>query len=155
MGKRGSTTILLGSYHPSPSTLGNVQKFHDFLIFWSKLGNRIWEECGLWKYDHWTMQAPYFLNKYHIGHMGEPEARMLNLICNYHRIYVMGLSCKAGNVRYGGTSKTQNWNYQTFGNFVLKFFQTYVIQLEINNGPPLSTFCSPIMEDFRILVVPP
>ena len=49
----------------------------------------------------------------------------------------------------------QNWNYQMFANFLLKFFQTYVIQLEINNGPPLSTFCSPIMEDFRILVVPP
>ena len=39
--------------------------------------------------------------------------------------------------------------------FLLKFFQTYVIQLEINNGPPLSTFCSPIMEDYKILDVLP
>ena len=76
-------------------------------------------------------------------------------LCHSNNNHLLGLSCKAGNVRYGGTSKAQNWNYQTFGNFVLKFFQTYVIQLEINNGPPLSTFCSPIMEDFRILVVPP
>ena len=67
----------------------------------------------------------------------------------------MGHSCKTGNVRYGGTSKTQNWNYQTFDNFVLKFFHTYVIQLDINYGPPLSTFLSPIMEDYNILDVPP
>ena len=66
-----------------------------------------------------------------------------------------GHSCKIGNVRYGGTSKIQNWNYQTFGNFLLKFFQTYVIQLEINNGPPLFTFWSPIMEDYKILDVLP
>ena len=68
---------------------------------------------------------------------------------------VQGHSCKIGNVRYGGTSKTQNWNYQTFDNFVLKFFHTYVIQLEINCGPPLSTFFSPIMEEYNILDVPP
>ena len=68
---------------------------------------------------------------------------------------LQGHSCKTGNVRYGGTSKTQHWNYQTFDNFVLKFFQTYVIQLEINNGSPLFTFCSPIMEDYKILDVPP
>ena len=67
----------------------------------------------------------------------------------------VGHSCKTGNVRYGGTSKTQNWNDQTFDNFVLKFFHTYVIQLEINYGPPLSTFFSPIMEEYNILDVPP
>ena len=53
---------------------------------------------------------------------------------------LLGHSCKTGNVRYGGTLKTQNWNYKTFDNFVLKFFHAYVIQLEINCGPPLSTF---------------
>ena len=42
-----------------------------------------------------------------------------------------------------------------FGNFVLIFLQTYVIQLDIYNGPSLSTFCSPIMEDYKILDVPP
>ena len=74
---------------------------------------------------------------------------------NLLKLLLLGLSCKAGNVRYGGTSKTQNWNYQTFDNFVLKFFHTYVIQLEINYGPPLSTFFSPIMEEYNILDVPP
>ena len=69
--------------------------------------------------------------------------------------YLVGHSCKTGNVRYGGTSKTLNWNYQTFDNFVLKFFHTYVIQLDINYGPPLSTFFSPIMEEYNILDVPP
>ena len=68
---------------------------------------------------------------------------------------LLGHSCKTGNVRYGGTSKTLNWNYQTFDNFVLKFFHTYVIQLDINYGPPLSTFFSPIMEEYNILDVPP
>ena len=89
-----------------------------------------------------------------------------SLACFFHRIKTeflqLGLflkqeghSCKTGNVRYGGTSKPQNWNYQTFDNFVLKFFHTYVIQLEINYGPPLSTFFSPIMEEYNILDVPP